>query len=144
MNFPSTNQSDASNLEFEVTVDEAIEPASASPAKPATAVLVIIPRGIKFKVDMESHPWRDVRADPGRRGDVTAKTRRRHSAEFRANAVRKLNEPGQSAQAIADELEVRPSLLYRWRHCLITDGAYEEQGNGELRFLARHRRRRSA
>lgn len=46
---------------------------------------------------------------------MTAKTRRRHSAEFRANAVRKLNEPGQSAQALADELEVRPSLLYRWR-----------------------------
>ena len=46
---------------------------------------------------------------------MTAKTRRRHSAEFQANAVRKLNEPGQSAQALADELEVRPSLLYRWR-----------------------------
>ena len=56
MNFPSTNRSNASDLEFEVTFDEAIEPASESPAKPATAVLVIIPRGIKFKVDMESHP----------------------------------------------------------------------------------------
>lgn len=38
MNFPSTNQSDANDHEFEVTLDEAIEPASASPAKPATAV----------------------------------------------------------------------------------------------------------
>ncbi len=56
MNFPSTNQSDANNLEFEVTLDEAIEPASASPAKPATAVLVIIPKGIKFKVDLDSYP----------------------------------------------------------------------------------------
>jgi hypothetical protein len=56
MNFPSTNQSDTNNLEFEVTLDEAIEPESASPAKPATAVLVIIPRGIRFQVDMESHP----------------------------------------------------------------------------------------
>lgn len=56
MNFPSTNQSDASAFEFEVTLDEAIEPESASPAKPATAVLVIIPRGIRFQVDMESHP----------------------------------------------------------------------------------------
>jgi transposase-like protein len=46
---------------------------------------------------------------------VTARTRRRHSAEFQANAVRKLSEPGQSAQELADELEVRPSLLYRWR-----------------------------
>ena len=56
MNSPSTDQSSASNLEFEVILDEAIEPASASPAKPATAVLVIIPRGIKFKVDDESYP----------------------------------------------------------------------------------------
>ncbi len=56
MNSPSTDQSSASNLEFEVILDEAIEPASASPAKPATAVLVIIPRGVKFKVDVESYP----------------------------------------------------------------------------------------
>lgn len=56
MNFPSTNQSDASMFEFEVVLDEALAPESASPAKPAMAVLVIIPRGIKFKVDMESHP----------------------------------------------------------------------------------------
>lgn len=56
MNFPSLNQSDANDHEFEVTLDEAIEPASASPAKPATVVLVIIPRGIKFKVDMDSYP----------------------------------------------------------------------------------------
>ncbi len=56
MNFPSTNQSDANGSDFEVTFDEAIEPTPASPAKPATAVLVIIPRGIKFKVDVESYP----------------------------------------------------------------------------------------
>jgi hypothetical protein len=56
MNSPSTDQSSASNLEFEVILDEAIEPASASPAKPATAILVIIPRGVKFKVDVESYP----------------------------------------------------------------------------------------
>lgn len=56
MNFPSTNQSNASSLEFEVILDESIEPASASPAKPATEVLVIIPRGTKFKVDVESYP----------------------------------------------------------------------------------------
>lgn len=51
---------------------------------------------------------------------MTAKTRRRHSAEFQANAVRKLNEPGQSAQELADELKVRPSLLYRWRRAAQT------------------------
>lgn len=56
MNFPSENQSDANNLEFQVILDESIEPASASPAKPATEVLVIIPRGLQFKVDVDSYP----------------------------------------------------------------------------------------
>jgi hypothetical protein len=56
MNFPGTNQADGSKYEFEVIVDEAIEPESASPAKPATEVLVIIPRGVRFKVDVESIP----------------------------------------------------------------------------------------
>jgi transposase len=51
---------------------------------------------------------------------VTAKKRRRHSAEFQANAVRKLNNPGRSALALADELEVHPSLLYRWRRAAQT------------------------
>ena len=56
MNFPSTNQSNGNGLDFEVILDEAIEPASASPAKPARGVLVIIPQGIKFKVDVDSYP----------------------------------------------------------------------------------------
>ncbi len=41
MNFPSTSPVGGSNHEFEVIVDEAIEPESASPAKPATEVFVI-------------------------------------------------------------------------------------------------------
>jgi len=59
MNFPGTNQADGSKYEFEVIVDEAIEPESASPAspaKPAKEVLVIIPRGVRFKVDVDSIP----------------------------------------------------------------------------------------
>lgn len=56
MNF-SANQSDANNLEFEVILDEATGASVGElPAKPATAVLVIIPRGIKFKVDVDSYP----------------------------------------------------------------------------------------
>lgn len=47
---------DPSNHEFEVILEEAIEARSESPAKPATAILVIIPRGIRFKVDVESYP----------------------------------------------------------------------------------------
>jgi hypothetical protein len=43
MNYPGTNPVGGSNHEFEVILDEAIEPESASPAKPAMEVLVIIP-----------------------------------------------------------------------------------------------------
>jgi len=56
MNFPGTNPVDDSNHEFEVILEEAIEPESASPAKPATEVIVIIPRSVRFKVDVDSVP----------------------------------------------------------------------------------------
>ena len=56
MNLPSAHQAgDPSNNDFAI-LEEAIEPGSESPAKPATAILVIIPRGIRFKVDVESYP----------------------------------------------------------------------------------------
>ncbi len=56
MNLPSTHPAeDPSNNDFEI-LEEAIEPGSESPAKPATAILVIIPRGVRFKVDVESYP----------------------------------------------------------------------------------------
>ena len=51
---------------------------------------------------------------------MTAKPRRRHSAEFQANALRKLSNPGQSVQDLAEELKVRPSLIYRWRRAAQT------------------------
>jgi hypothetical protein len=57
MNFPSTYQpDDAGSHEFEVILEDGIKPESESPAKPATAILVIIPRGIRFKVDVDSYP----------------------------------------------------------------------------------------
>ncbi len=56
MNFPSAHQDEPRNHEFEVILDEAIEPESESPAKPATAILVIIPRGVRFQVDVDSYP----------------------------------------------------------------------------------------
>ena len=56
MNLPSAHQAeDPSNNDFEI-LEDAIEPGSESPAKPATAILVIIPRGIRFKVDVDSYP----------------------------------------------------------------------------------------
>lgn len=56
MNFPSADQDEPSNHEFELILDEAIEAESESTAKPATAILVIIPRGVRFKVDVDSYP----------------------------------------------------------------------------------------
>ena len=56
MNFPSADPDEPSNPDFELILEEANEPESESPAKPATAILVIIPRGIRFKVDVESYP----------------------------------------------------------------------------------------
>lgn len=51
---------------------------------------------------------------------MTTKTRRHHTAEFQANAVRRLSNPGQSVQELADELKVTRSLLYRWRRAAST------------------------
>jgi|JI10StandDraft_1071094.scaffolds.fasta_scaffold24689_4 hypothetical protein len=46
---------------------------------------------------------------------MSAKTRKRHSAEFRAGVVRKMSTSGQTVQALAEELGLSPSLLFRWR-----------------------------
>ena len=56
MNFPSTDPVDESNHEFELMFEEANETESESRAKPAKEVLVIIPRGVRFKVDVDSIP----------------------------------------------------------------------------------------
>ncbi len=56
MNSPSAHQDEPSNPDFELILEEAIEPESESRAKPATAILVIIPRGVRFKVDVDSYP----------------------------------------------------------------------------------------
>jgi transposase len=46
---------------------------------------------------------------------MSAKTRKKYTAEFRAAAVRKMSMPGQSVQELAEELGLAPSLLFRWR-----------------------------
>ncbi len=56
MNSPSAHQDEPSNPDFELILEDAIEPESESRAKPATTILVIIPRGVRFKVDVDSHP----------------------------------------------------------------------------------------
>lgn len=60
---------------------------------------------------------------------MSAQTRRRHSAEFRASAVRKMSAPGQSVQELAEELGINPSLLFRWRRNAGTRGTMPQQKN---------------
>lgn len=60
---------------------------------------------------------------------MSARTRRRYSEEFRANAVRKMSAPGQSVQELAEELGISPSLLFRWRRNAGTRGSMPQQEN---------------
>lgn len=45
-------------------------------------------------------------------------TRRRHSKEFKKNAVRKMLIPGNTASDVARELGIHPSQLFRWKQLL--------------------------
>lgn len=46
---------------------------------------------------------------------MSEQTRRQHSAEFRANVVRRMSASGKGIRALAADLGLSPSLLYRWR-----------------------------
>lgn len=54
-------------------------------------------------------------------------SRAHYSAEFKANAVRRLSTPGQDALALASELGVHESLLYRWRRKAGTPSAMSKR-----------------
>ena len=56
MNLPNEHEDRDSETEFEVQLEDGAEVASESPAKRASEVLVVIPRGLGFRVDEESIP----------------------------------------------------------------------------------------
>ncbi|MBL9106452.1 MAG: hypothetical protein JNL82_36350 [Myxococcales bacterium] len=56
MNFPSAREGEDSEIEFDVLLEDGTEEESESPAKRASEVLVVIPRGLGFRVDEESIP----------------------------------------------------------------------------------------
>ena len=72
-----------------------------------------------------------------------AKHGRRHSKEFKLEAVRLLNEANRPVSVIAYELGIKRTLLYRWRDELKTKGDMAFNGkpgrpkNTELSELAR-------
>ena len=59
-----------------------------------------------------------------------ADPRRKHSAEFKREAVRLTNEPGRSVSEVADDLGIGQGLLYRWRSELRSDGEEAFPGKG--------------
>jgi transposase-like protein len=68
--------------------------------------------------------------------------RRRFTAEYKAEAVERLEESGKPLQAVADELGVDPNQLRGWRHERLAAGSAEAlaRQKAEAAELARLRR----
>src|SRR3954454_7046228 len=72
--------------------------------------------------------------------------RRRFTAEYKAEAVKRLEESGKPLQAVADELGVHPNQLRGWRNERLAARAAEgpcapQGGEGELARLRRENKR---
>ena len=59
-----------------------------------------------------------------------AKTRRTFTAEFKAQAVRRVTEAGQSLAEVARELDLGESLLRSWKAALAKGGDHAFPGKG--------------
>ena len=70
------------------------------------------------------------------------RTRRRFTAEFKAEAVKLLEESGRPLQAIAEELGVHPNQLRTWRNEWLAAGSADAlaRQKAEAAELARLRR----
>ena len=66
--------------------------------------------------------------------------RRRFSAEYEAEAVRRLEESGKGLQQVADELGVHANRLRGWRNERLAAGTAEARQKAEAAELARLRR----
>ena len=62
-----------------------------------------------------------------------ARSRRKHSAEFKREAVRLTLEPGRTVSEVAANLGVDRSLLQRWRSEMGAHGASAFPGNGRTK-----------
>ena len=58
------------------------------------------------------------------------KSRRKHSREFKLEAVRQVVEHGRSVSEVADNLGINRNLLTRWKSQLQADGDSAFPGNG--------------
>ena len=59
------------------------------------------------------------------------KSRRKHSREFKVEAVKQVVEKGRSVTEVADGLGVHPNMLSRWKAELESEGAIAFPGNGK-------------
>lgn len=74
-------------------------------------------------------------------------SRRKHSLEFKIEAVRQVVDQGRSVSEVADGLGINRNLLTRWKAELAAEGAQAFRGNGVLHAEAeeiRELRRRLA
>ena len=62
-----------------------------------------------------------------------AKSRRKHSSEFKREAVRLTHEPGRTVGQVAANLGINPGLLQRWKSEMKTHGPDVFPGNGRPR-----------
>ena len=60
------------------------------------------------------------------------KSRRKHSREFKLEAVKQVVEHGRSVSEVADNLGLHPNMLTRWKSELQAEGALAFPGNGKL------------
>ena len=58
------------------------------------------------------------------------RSRRKHSAEFKLEAVRMVTEQGRTVRDVAESLGIDRSLLQRWKLQVREDGAGAFPGNG--------------
>lgn len=63
---------------------------------------------------------------------MVRRIRRKFSAEFKQEAVRRVNEDRRSMKAVADELGIRPDLLGKWRSDAEEHGAKAESDGTPL------------
>lgn len=61
------------------------------------------------------------------------RSRRKHSAEFKLEAVRLVTEQGRTVSDVAESLGIDRSLLQKWKSQVTAEGANAFPGNGRPR-----------
>lgn len=69
------------------------------------------------------------------------KSRRKHSLEFKLEAVKQIVEHGRSVAEVADSLGLNRNMLARWKAELEAEGASAFRGHGKLAEIEEENRR---